>query len=134
MGDKQKVEFSDGSLLFVWNADSGWQNALLDSLHKWVRPDTYSCNLCRLTHGGVGPKGAWKRYVEKSNRPLVFFHRDEFENSQIKLEFPTLELPAVLLLSAAQWKVVLTAAALNRIDSLEDLLKGIETTTDSEKA
>ncbi len=66
-------------LIFVYNADSGRLNSWLDIGHKLLSPDTYSCNLCALTHGLLSEREEWKRYREESAGELVFLHRDEFE-------------------------------------------------------
>ena len=38
------------TLLFVYNAKSGIANVLVDISHKLLSPETYSCNLCVITH------------------------------------------------------------------------------------
>ena len=66
-------------LLFIYNADSGKLNALFDIGHKIVNPESYSCNLCSLTHGTFAERKEWKRFKESTSLDLVFLHRDEFE-------------------------------------------------------
>ena len=39
-----------GKLIFIYNADSGLFNTVTDIAHKIFSPETYSCNLCALTH------------------------------------------------------------------------------------
>jgi hypothetical protein len=38
-------------LLFVYNADSGLFNSIAEAAHKIVSPQTYRCDLCRITYG-----------------------------------------------------------------------------------
>ncbi len=64
-------------LVFVYNADSGTVNALIDAAHKAVSPGTYGCSLCRLTHGVVGEKTEWRAFVEGLGVKATFLHRDE---------------------------------------------------------
>ncbi len=66
-------------MLFVYNADSGRLNSWLDIGHKLLSPDTYSCNLCSLTHGLLTEREEWRNYRESASDELVFLHRDEFE-------------------------------------------------------
>lgn len=66
-------------LLFVYNADSGKLNALLDTAHKIVSPSTYSCRLCELTYGLMNEKQAWREFHQSLGERVVFLHRDEFE-------------------------------------------------------
>ena len=44
---------SNRSLILVYNADSGFFNALADSAHKLLSPSTYDCRLCALTYGAI---------------------------------------------------------------------------------
>ena len=68
-------------LIFVYNAKSGTRNAWLDSLHKILRPKTYSCSLCAITYGVFKIRPAWKAFIESSNLDMQFYHTDEFTAS-----------------------------------------------------
>ena len=80
-------------LVFVYNADSGLFNAMADAAHKVFSPDTYACNLCKVTYGWMTEKRAWRAFVEQLPMPVGFLHRDE-----LRRDFPALfiALPAVL--------------------------------------
>jgi hypothetical protein len=65
------------TLIFVYNADSGRINALLDMGHKIISPSTYSCSLCALTHSTFRMKDEWKQFVQGLSLPVEFLHRDE---------------------------------------------------------
>jgi hypothetical protein len=80
-------------LIFVYNADSGIFNALLDSLHKTFSPKTYNCNLCAITYTSVSMKKQWKDFISKLNVPVLFLHRDELER---KYGITDLQLPVLL--------------------------------------
>lgn len=81
------------NLIFVYNADSGKFNALTDSLHKLISPDTYDCRLCELTHGFFAEKSEWKTFLKEKNFQAHFLHRDEFVEKYSK--YSELPLPAV---------------------------------------
>ena len=66
-------------LIFVYNANSGKLNTLFDIAHKIVRPETYSCSLCSLTHGAFKEKKIWSDFKESTEVEMVFLHKDEFE-------------------------------------------------------
>lgn len=119
-------EFTEGTLVFVWNADGGMKHALLDSLHKVVSPQTYSCKLCQLTHGLAGPKAEWSRFLETSERDVVFYHRDQFKKSSIEANFPGLELPVVLMRTSEKWQILLSKADIGQLQNLEGLLKELK--------
>ncbi|MEO0375153.1 MAG: GTPase [Cyanobacteria bacterium P01_A01_bin.17] len=106
-------------LIFVYNADSGGLNALFDIAHKVVSPETYSCSLCMLTHGVLSERTAWKTFRESSPVPLTFLHRDEFEERYLPLQ----SYPVVLLEQNRQMETVMTADALNKLSTIDQLIE-----------
>lgn len=109
-------------MVFVWNADAGWQHALMDSLHKVLSPQTYSCKLCQLTYGVTGPKTRWSRFLKTIGRPVEFYHRDEFRETPMAQELPGLELPAVLVHKGGKWQLFLSRSEISQFQDLEALL------------
>ncbi|AUX68167.1 hypothetical protein CHX26_00330 [Porphyrobacter sp. HT-58-2] len=103
-------------LILVYNADSGWQNAVKDAAWKVVRPATYPCSLCALTYGWVAMHGRWRRFLDGLAMAKVFHHKDDFAAA-----FPQMEvaLPAILLAEAGGAPRVLVSAA--ELDALADL-------------
>jgi len=78
-------------IIFVYNADSGFVSSLLDIGHKIISPDTYRCNLCKMTHGAFSEKEEWKRYRESSSNEMEFLHKDEFEKKYgVKKAYPAI--------------------------------------------
>jgi len=106
-------------LLFVYNADSGLFNAMADTAHKVFSPQTYACNLCKVTYGLMTEKRAWRRFIEDLDVDALFVHRDELRQRFPKLD---IQLPAVLRRSDDQApEVSLAAEALNRCESIDEL-------------
>jgi len=106
-------------LLFVYNADSGKLNALLDTAHKIVSPSTYNCQLCQLTYGLVNEKQGWRQFREQLDDEVLFLHRDEFEKQyQQKLKYP-------FLARVEQQKVdvLLSAEEMSGIEDTEALIE-----------
>ncbi len=66
-------------ILFVYNADSGPGNLLLDVAHKLISPKTYACNLCAITHHTYGRRNDFRVFMEQLPYPVEFLHRDEYE-------------------------------------------------------
>jgi hypothetical protein len=104
------------TLLFVYNADGGWLNALADMVHKLVSPATYPCSLCALTYGAVAKRPAWRGFLARLGMPTLFLYRDEFRET---LDSRDIALPAILLSSDGQRPEVLVSAA--ELDALADL-------------
>jgi hypothetical protein len=65
-------------LLFVYALDSGLFNEVTNFAHKLVSPETYACNLCRLTNGMVSAKREWSDFVKGLGVETKFYHRDTF--------------------------------------------------------
>ncbi len=108
-------------LVFVYNADSGLINTLIDIGHKAISPQTYECNLCGLTFGLVGEHKQWKKFREESNTEMEFLHRDEFEQKYSrKFEYP------VILKEDNDLSVMISQAELNEIKTLDELRAQVE--------
>jgi len=119
-------EFTEGALVFIWNADSGLHNAVMDSLHKVLSPQTYSCKLCQLTYGITGPKVGWTEFLKTLGRPVACYHRDEFRQMPMAEQFSGLELPAVLTRVSKQWQILMTRDEILKIKDLEGLLSELK--------
>ena len=112
-------------IVFVYNADSGKINALFDIGHKILRPDTYSCNLCSLTHGVFSEKEEWRKYREATPHELEFLHKDEFEKKYgVDKEYT---YPVILKSDEDEknLEVLLSTEKIKALSDLEDLVKGL---------
>lgn len=103
-------------LLFVYNADSGLGNALLDTLHKTLAPATYACSLCAVTYGAVRMRPEWRDFLRGLPVRSLFLHRNE-----LRQRYPALAgqaLPAVFgrASGVAAWQVFLSAQELNGVE------------------
>lgn len=70
-------------LVFVFNADSGKLNALVDSAKKLLMIN--GCSLCTITHGLAGEKGSWKECKEELGLPVDYVHRDELTPRMVEV-------------------------------------------------
>lgn len=115
-------------LIFIWNADGGWVNALKDSLRKLTR-SKHACTLCAITHNLVGEKKTWRRVCRSLDLPVRHYHRDELPDevsSFLKQEH--LQLPAVLGRRPEGYALLVNSAQIEACQGspscLESLLKG----------
>jgi acyl CoA:acetate/3-ketoacid CoA transferase alpha subunit len=81
-------------LVFVYNAEAGLINGVVDSLHKVISPGTYECALCAITHGFFTVEKAWRAYLRSLPVEAQFFHRTDFAEAYPAAHFG---LPAILL-------------------------------------
>lgn len=112
------------TLVFVYNADSGALNTLLDIGHKIVSPQTYSCKLCAITHSTFSMRGEWRRFVDELGLPVEFLHRDELVE---RYGMRDVALPAVFLKAAGKLQGWIGRDEIDRCRSLADLQQLIQT-------
>jgi len=109
------------TLIFIHNADSGKLNGLFDLGHKIVSPETYKCNLCKLTHGKFTERKVWKDFKESSSLDLVFLHKDEFEKQYIeRFSYP------IILKNDSGLGIFISTEELNKIFESEELINLIK--------
>lgn len=101
-------------LLFVYNAKAGLANAALDTVHKFVSPQTYECNLCKVTFGPVKMKQEWKSFIKELPYEVEFIHKDEAKK-KYNLED---QFPAAYIKEGEQLKKIITAEQMNNSSDL----------------
>ncbi len=106
------------TLVFVYNADSGLFNALTDIAHKIFSPQTYSCNLCALTHSNFGMRKEWTRFIESLDRQVEFLHADELK-ARYGLE--GLSLPIMFEKKGEKLEILVDTDSINACQNIDDL-------------
>jgi len=114
---------TDGSLVFVYNAESDLINSVKDYFHKIVKPSTYSCNLCALTFGKTGTKKRWKTYLEQLETDVEFLHRDEFKE---KFDMEDVDLPAAFSKIDSELELLIGSEEIDRCETLDELIDLVE--------
>jgi hypothetical protein len=108
-------------LIFVYNAEIGKLNTLSDIAHKIIKPETYQCSLCAITHDAIKEKKAWTEFKKNTNIELEFLHRDEFEKEYKQ----TYDYP-VILENSDPIKTVISSSKLGEIKNVDELIKQIK--------
>lgn len=67
---------------FIYNARNGFANSLFDFAHKIISPETYECNLCKITHGAFTENKKFKELKQKHN--ITLLHIDDYEKKYEK--------------------------------------------------
>ncbi len=125
-------------ILFVYDADLSLASGLAEIAHRTFRPETYVCNLCKVTYGLVGMKRAWSDYIKRlRGRGIAvdFSLRSSFRRrnpARAGDRFPALYLRAEgepgglrLLVGADQWNAATTIDELRAL--VDDALARVET-------
>lgn len=126
----------DSALLFVWNAVGGWQYAIVDSLRKFLAPESYPCSLCKITHGMLGPKQEWELFLQSWKRTVYFLHRNEFLEYLPDLKSKYREFPVILEFKNQAWHTVVTSetlATLKNVAELKRLLRNLDKANQNSK-
>lgn len=116
-------------LWFVYNADSGLGNTLLDGAHKVLSPATYACKLCQLTHGAFTERKAWKDFRQSHTLPMHFLHKDEFRKEFASKYGHAYNFPVVLGNTGSELEVVVSRDELNALKTVSDLILLLQTRT-----
>lgn len=111
------------TLLFIYNANSGTLNGLIDLMHKSISPKTYACDLCTITYDVKGMLPTWKAYINTLPYKILFLHKDE-----LKKEYPfiTTALPAILLWHNTAFQILISRNDFKEIKSLDMLIQKME--------
>lgn len=113
-------------LVFVYNADSGKLNALMDSLQKVVNPSAYSCKLCELTYGAFEEKKAWRTFRGELDVETEFLHKDEFRKEYASKFGHKFDFPIVLGQTGKGLEVIISNSEFEEINNLEVLIDKIK--------
>lgn len=106
-------------LVFVYNADGGVLNSIMDAAHKLFAPSTYQCALCAITHGTVSIRSEWKDYMRSLPYETRFYHRDGFRS-----DWPFIrdELPAIFFqIRSGELKLLVSKSEFENVRSVAQL-------------
>lgn len=106
-------------LIFIYNADGGIAQGIMDSIHKTVSPDTYPCSLCAVTYGVFRMDPKWRTWLKALPIAAEFQHKDDTPHRDIAL-------PVVLAERDGRFETLLSAEDLNRIGSVDGLIAALE--------
>lgn len=110
-------------IIFVYNANSGFTNSVMNIAHKLISPSTYSCALCTITHGIFQENKRWKSYREQSKHQFEFLHKDEFEKTY-RLNY---DYPVILKLVDKKFTILKDKLDVGKMKSTEDFITFLET-------
>ena len=109
-------------LIFVYNENSDPLSRALGFAHKVLRPSTYKCALCNLTHAGLGERLMWKAFKVRSKIPLSFYYINEFE---AKFNQKT-NFPVILVKQNNSLTVLIDKTELEAMHDVEELINRLE--------
>jgi hypothetical protein len=113
-------------LIFVYNAESGLRNTIIDGVHKIFSPSTYACKLCEITFGAFTEKSSWKEFREETSLPMEFLHKDEFRKAYASKFGAKYNFPIVLAVNDLNLEVFIATHELNALKNPEELIRLIQ--------
>ncbi|SHJ48097.1 GTPase [Pseudozobellia thermophila] len=113
-------------LIFVYNADSGLRNKVMDSVHKLLSPHTYECNLCDITFGVFTENKVWKKFRETRGIAMEFLHKDEFRKTYASKFGSKFTYPVVLAATDDALQLFVGTETLNGLEDSKELIALIE--------
>lgn len=113
-------------LIFVYNADVGLRNKVIDSVHKLVSPHTYECNLCDITYGVFTENRDWKRFREAKGIAMEFLHKDEFRKTYASKFGSKFTYPVVLAATDDAFELFIDTETLNGLEGSKALMALVE--------
>lgn len=111
-------------LIFVFNSDGTILSLVRDTVHKIASPDTYACNLCRMTYPVVTMQGDWRKFIQALPHEVVFLHRDKFHE-----QYPDrrdTKLPAVFTEGSSGVSLLIPHTEINQARSIRALIKTVQ--------
>ncbi len=126
-GKKEKIEIAKNSvapsnatkIILAYNAWGGIMPGTVDFLHKIFMPSSYPCNLCYLSYGIFVMKADWKYFLDSLAYHKIYLLKDEVRKKYGPADFP---LPAILISDSLHTKVLVSAAEINNVHSLQSLI------------
>lgn len=109
--------------LFIYNANSGARNAIMDSMQKVFSPSTYDCKLCDITYGVIAENRTWKKFRQESKHQMNFLHKDEFSKKYASKFGYKFEFPIVLLEGQSGLEVLISTKELNNLKTAYGLIR-----------
>lgn len=118
------------TLVFVYNAEAGVLNGIMDSAHKLFSPSTYACDLCAITHGLTRMKPEWRTWLQRSGLDVRFYHRSDFRRDWPAAD---VQLPAILMQEGDRLSPIISATELAQISDVGQLVALLEARCDGGK-
>ena len=112
-------------LIFIYNANSGFLDKIIDGAHKILSPSTYDCNLCALTFGNFTEDELWKEFRKNTPVTMGFIYKDEFLQTYNFKNLHPLTFPTILIETATNLELFISSEILNEMTTSKSLIEEI---------
>ena len=112
-------DIENKELIFIYNAKSGFYNAMVDFAHKIISPKTYDCNLCAITYGTFKMDKRWSNYIQSLPVKTTFLYKDELSSYNLE----NINLPTIFIRNNIELVELLTAEEINILNDFNQLVE-----------
>lgn len=106
------------SLVFVYDAESGFANAVVDVAYTACTAERMRCSLLPLIRGPFGVRRRWKRIGGDLGRAVEYVYRDQFA---ARHDLSRVTLPAVFKCQGSECRIWLAAEQIRACRTSDDL-------------
>ncbi len=106
-------------LMFCYNARKGVVNGIIGFLHKSLSPETYSCNLCSITHTFKKNK-RWKKFINNYKLKISFMYIDDLKRDNLN-KFIN-EIPCCFIKKDKNYKILIDKKTINNLKNENELI------------
>tara|TARA_Y100001970_G_C13710072_1_gene591466 strand:+ start:81 stop:494 length:414 start_codon:yes stop_codon:yes gene_type:complete len=107
------------TIYFVYNANDDFFSVMGDFFHKSFSPQTYPCELCKLTYNAVDKKKKWKNFLNSLEHNYEFVYKNnnyEFLNKETTY-------PIILFGDNKNSKILISTNEINSCNNLDELIE-----------
>ena len=88
-----------------------------------ISPDTYSCNLCKLTHRPHTIRKNWAEFIKKSGYNFIFLYKDQFLKEFQDFKNVNTNFPAIYLWNSSDRPyLILSGSEIKSVGSDRELI------------
>lgn len=109
------------TLVFVYNAESGLFNRVIDVAHKRFSPQTYQCQLWAVTHTNFKMRSEWREFVARLGVPVEFLRANQWHRRYGV--WRGVPLPAIFRKNGEEVERWIESDEINACHTLPDLQK-----------
>ncbi len=106
-------------LIFIYNADGGIAQGIMDSVHKTLSPSTYACSLCAVTYGAFRMNPKWRAWLNALPVATEFQHKDD-------TPYRDVALPTILAERGGVVETLVAADELVKLKTVDALIATLE--------
>ena len=108
-------------LIFVYNAESNWLNKATDFAHKLIKPITYQCDLCCLTHNAFHERKEWTVFIKSTGYKTEFYYKNKYDRSKGRY-MP----PFIVLKEGNNSQLLFSNSDLAKFNNLDEFIKAFK--------